>query len=197
MHEIHNQLLSLSAIKPQISIVDEIISDLDNIIDITENNKKLKKFNKQWFKKYGLLIAAAIVLFVPITITINQNFNLTSNDDKSYFSMAVQEDSAMEVEDRTVKNVDGNTGEKLAYGIQMPLQADYVLPYIIEIENNQLIIYQDEQIIYTSKTWADDLNVDYYLLDENEIIYSLFSKDNVLIGSYKIDLFEKTEEKVG
>lgn len=200
---IHNRLLSLPAIDTQISIVDQLISDIDNI-DINKKVEKTKVFNKQWFKRYGLAIAAAIVLFVPITLTVNQNLNLTNNSDKSYASRAPQEEAAMNFgikADNTnsiqeTQDSEGNVEERGDFDGQMPLKAETFMPYIVEIENNQLIVYQNDEVIYKSKTWADNLNVDYYQVDENEIIYSLFSKDNDLIASYKINLLEKIEEKV-
>lgn len=191
---IHNQLLSLPTIDMQTSIVDQLIFDIDNI-DINKKVKNTKLLNKQWMKRYGLAIAAAIVLFVPITITVNNNFNLTNDSDISYSSRAPQEESAMDstqIAGDSVSNVEevGGNNEK------MTLTAAPFIPYLVEIKNNQLIVYQNDEVIYESKPWSDDLIVDYYQVNENEMIYSLLSKDNVLVASYKINLLEKTEEKL-
>lgn len=204
LSELHNRLLSLSAIQPQINILDGIIADVDNIIGISGNDNKSKIFKKNRFKKYGLMItAAAIILILPITLSINNNLNLIGNDDKLDYSMAIQEDSFINTESIAVDDIitgkgtisDGNSVEMDDYGVRGILTREFAIPYIIEIKNNQLIIYLGDQAIFTSVRWADDLIVDYYQTDENEVIYSLFSNDNNLFGSYKIDLLEKTEEK--
>ncbi|MGD9676789.1 MAG: hypothetical protein AB7V16_00285 [Vulcanibacillus sp.] len=196
MSDLHNRLLSLPIIDTQESIVDQLILDIDNI---KKENKdiKFKSFNKHWFTRYGLATAAAIVLFVvPITFLANQN-NIEESADSVEFMAAEAPDEKASISNLEIQTDNTLASDSVSRGDgNYGAQAVAFELYKIEEVSNQLIISKDEEVIFKTKQWEDNLSVEFYQINENEISYSLLNEDGQEIASYIINLIENKEDKI-
>lgn len=205
MIELHQRLLSLPIIGQQESIVDQLIIDIDQIKKETEN-KRSKKFNKYLFNRYGLVAAAALLLFVPVAFYANQNMTEDLAKNKEFFAAEAPDGKNVSInnlETQATQDSIDSLGITPIVPDSIDIDRNYsgqqgveaFEAYRIEVINNQLIIYKNEEEIYKSNPWEDNLIVKFNQINQNEIFYSLYSEDNQIIASYIINL-ESKEEKI-
>lgn len=198
---IHEKLLNMPNITFGESIVDQLI---DN--NAFTFNGDLNQYKKRKWKPWAGAIAAALLIgiFLPYSLIYNQindgqinmaeqsaeitafdnNMNMSENLTKR--SNNIEMDSATE----------SGLGENDQFGLTLTATTKELMPFKIEEKENRLFIYKDDVELFRSNIWEDGLSVRWETINKNEIIYSLYSKDNNIVAKYHINLLEKNEEKI-
>lgn len=201
--DLHNNLFKLKNIELTESIVDKLFIENNELKKKSENKKRLM----DKFKPWQGLVAAAILIGIAIPTynyvnkdqiySLEQEARNYAGESSEYYLFDTEVADSADAENQQAKD-DGtkeNTSNGNEIGI-MGIEATNMNLYNIEQVENQLIISQEESIIYKTTEWEQGLNAQWEIINENEIIYSLFDKDNNLVEKYKINLLEKKEEKI-
>lgn len=200
---VQNKLNILPNIRLEESIVDQL---LEFDFFPTEEDRVKKNFFKDWRAWYGVAAAVIVILVLPLTIIGNQLFNenLGSDDGASMLKgeSILYETRDVEKSDNCIPECELSE-EYGIVGVQLTdepntnneyVATDFAFKYEFKVIDNKLNIYLNEEKIYETKQWSDNLYVDWYQFSEEEIIYSLYNQDDYLVNSYKINLINKIEE---
>lgn len=200
---LHNNLLQLPKINLNESIVDDLIGR--NILEVTETKPaSIFRGFRAW---YGIAAAAILLLiYIPLFGLNNgdKDFSMESAE-APYAALADQQrvDEDVANSDSTVaaKNSDELEFNSTALDGSTPNEeSNYAGAlsddnYRIEIQDNQLMIYDQNNIeVFKTDKWSDDLTVEWSIEKNNLISYYLYDIDKQVVAKYRIDLIEKKEE---
>ncbi|OEF96907.1 hypothetical protein BHF71_04045 [Vulcanibacillus modesticaldus] len=190
--KLDDHLSSLPDLKLQESIVDQLFND--DTIMIKDKNKKTKWINK-WSKITGVVAAAVLIFFMlPFSPFLEDNdFKLKNNN---YESALDSSEMYARTSPEKITNFSEQNNVIGEDETAVSITSDVVIPYRVVNENNQLVIYKGGKIIFNSKKWESDLSLKWRFEGDNQLVYSVYSKDNKLITEYLIDLVNLTEEKL-
>jgi len=199
MKELHHQLLQLPPAALKESMVDQLLET--HLLHEVKQQKKISF----WKKKHWIGLTAAAVLlglWVPLYALISNEFpGLLQGGLKQEGPMMASDSVKQELE----INHDTGAQEENFAGIMeaTPTENDPQVinektdPYAYQVkeENRQLVIYQNEEVIYRSRHWEDDQSVQWRMENQHQLIYTLYSSKGKVVATYQIDLLQKKEEK--
>jgi hypothetical protein len=195
----------------KLNLIEGIMPDLERIATtraenarrkgVAENEKGFGRFGRlgqqTWFRRYGMAIAAAIVLMIPAGVILSDNLG-GSNMEMDTFSARLGMKSAPP-ESPAVESSMGLQGadvDRYATGGTMPPDQGRVSDYTVRETGNELTVYNLGNEVFRTAGWLDGVRVDYQLLADDIMIYRLFSEDGKLLASYTVDLVTQTVEQI-
>jgi len=200
LESLHLQLSNMPDVSLEESIVDRLIAT--EKFSKKEADKSINKLSSFPFKKkllpwYGVAVAAIIAIsFIPSVLLPNSGNEIADQE------LAVRNpDEIPLVEPRIEKTPKINQNDNSEQiGPQMSIMAEEnssfsaVPPIQIEVQENQLIISKDQQEIYRTNKWSDDLTIQWEIVNDDTVNYFLYNNIGEQVKAYQINLITKQEE---
>ncbi len=152
-----------------------------------------------WFRRYGMAIAAALVLMVPAGTMISNNLSGNSTEVDLFAARFGSKDVAP-TNPPTEATIGLNEKSQQERGDNQDNEvgnpAERGGDYTVRETGNELAVFSAGYEVFRTSTWLDGVRADYKLLADDVLVYSLYSAEGELLASYQVDLVTGTMEQV-
>lgn len=197
MIELENNLMSIATSGPHADLAEPnliagIMPDIERITEERRERAEQRASNDEgteltgwrsrlvrsgWIRKYGLAVAL-VVMMVPIGIGISYSL------DQEAGGIAQLSDYGAAPEERA-----GNYEQ--VDEIEVNDQTDTSSNYRVQVSTNELVVYSSDVEVFRTDSWIDGVRADYQLLEDDTMVYKLYSAEGENLANYHVNLLTK------